>query len=98
MTEIHAIRPPNTSTVIHLELAGYQPSMKPRSVTDTVLCNAFVKRDRTRVPLADALAWTAEPAPNEPREQWRWCRPCLGHAAAIHGIADQILTTIVETP
>ncbi len=96
MTDILAVRPPGTSTVIHLELPGYQPSQRRRGVTDAVLCNAFVKRDRSRVPLPDALAWTQPPAPNEPHEQWRWCRNCLGHAVAIHGLADQILKQIVE--
>lgn len=98
MTEILAVRPPGTSTVIHLELPGYRPSHRTRGVVDTVLCNAFVKRDHTQVALADALAWTTPPAAHEPHEQWRWCRGCLGHAVAIHGLGDRILKLIVEAP
>jgi len=94
MTEIFAVRPPGTSTVIHLEIPGYKPSSARTRSTEAVLCNAFVRRDRNRVLLADALAWTAPPAPSEPHEQWRWCRPCLGHAVDAAGLAEATVRAV----
>lgn len=94
MTEIFAVRPPGTSTVIHLEIPGYKPSPSRTRSTEAVLCNAFVKRHRNRVPLAVALAWTNPPGPDEPHEQWRWCRPCLGHAVDAAGLAEATVRAV----
>lgn len=104
--DILAVRPPGTSTVIHLELPGYQPaaarSGKTRLKTEAVLCNAFVKADRSRVPLTEATGWTAPPGPGEPHEQWRWCRHCLGHLVELAGLETLVLTTatggVVDPP
>jgi hypothetical protein len=95
MNEIMAVKP-NGGTVVHLAQLGYQPGKKRRSIRDDCsLCNVGVPRQE-RVPLSEALRW---PNPDNgsairPGLPWSWCRPCIGHAAAIAGLGSAVLVQV----
>lgn len=99
--EIFAVRPGPAGSMIHLFSPGYRPGAKGRSCVDTsALCGPSVHplTDDRVTPLPDALGWT------EPHQHtdgchtpaWRWCRPCLGHAATIAGLASETAIAIAE--
>lgn len=89
---------PNGGTVVHLAQVGYQPGKKRRGIRDHAsLCNVLVG-GQARVPLAEALRW---PNPDDgsavrPGLPWTWCRPCIGHAAAIVGLGHSVLGHVAE--
>jgi hypothetical protein len=96
MTEILAVHP-RGGAVIHLSSPGYQPGAKTRSCRDVdSLCGVLVSRQPT-APLAEAVSW---PDTHKdcgcPRPGWRWCRACLGHAATLAGVVDQVLNAIIK--
>ncbi|MFB9687680.1 hypothetical protein [Amycolatopsis plumensis] len=100
MTEILAVRPWGNGTTIHLFSPGYQPGKKKRHPAETVLCNGSGSiRNRRLVPLADALGWTKTTHQHDDgcdHAPWRWCRPCLGHAAHVAGLAEVIAAVIAR--
>ncbi|RSD21980.1 hypothetical protein [Amycolatopsis eburnea] len=100
MTEILAVRPWGNGTTIHLYSAGYQPGKKKRHPADAVLCNGFgTTRNRDLVPISEALGWTTAAHRHDDgcgHAPWRWCRPCLGHAAVLAGMADEAAAAIAK--
>ena len=94
--EIFVAVPSGYGLILHLHSPGYQPGTNPgrrRSEAYPVaLCNnRFVEHD-TLVPLHDGL--DLKPTGTDPRPAWRWCRVCIGHAVALVGLDQQVLTWI----
>lgn len=95
---IYAIAPRHTAEVIHLYVEGYLPRgrqlvrQKRRSV-DKPLCPAYVPgiAQARKVPLKEALRWPEHvPTAEDMRPRRRWCPSCLGHAADLLGLADNL--------
>lgn len=96
MTKILAIQPAQWGTVVHLHLEGYQPSNKPRPDRMATMCGAFTPNSRPYLDLADAARWVgAESTPDDPRPQWRWCRSCVGHAAAARDVLNDAVSAVL---
>lgn len=95
MNRVMAIRPAGWGSVVHLHLDGYQPSTKPRPDAMESMCGAYTK-SRPYMELADAARWVgAESTPDDPRPEWRWCRSCVGHAAAAHDLLNSMVAAVL---
>jgi len=108
---IEAIAPSWQSSKIHLHVAGYLPRGRPgrrpkeRCLKVTPMCGASAAGSTTaaRVPLKDALHWPTwkpacdgEPFPTPAVPERRWCVACLGHAADLLGLADDLVRALVS--
>ncbi|RZQ59822.1 hypothetical protein [Amycolatopsis suaedae] len=99
MTDILAIEPSESGRIVHLDLPGYQPGRKSRSCSQAMaMCGAFVGAGHQRIPLAQAREWTRRAPTSPPTPVLTWCRPCLGHAATVHGLAEQLVDELLSSP
>lgn len=96
MIELYACKPGPSGHTVHLQSPDYRPGKKSRSICDSAsLCGVLVTGDRE--PLPEALKWPS-PAPATllaPAREWAWCKPCVGHAAAMAGLCRQVLESVV---
>lgn len=99
---IYAVSPRGDAWRIHLYVEGYQPRAAPwrrpkKRGIDTPLCGAYVASFDTarKVPLKEALRWPDGPRyPDDPGPPRRWCPSCLGHAADLLGLANNLARTL----
>ncbi|HYS41151.1 MAG TPA: hypothetical protein VEO01_36515 [Pseudonocardiaceae bacterium] len=92
MKPIFVAIPRGHGLILHLHSPGYRPGPKPRGIGDSAaLCNYSIHGDPL-VPLRDGLH--LKPTGTDPRPAWRWCRSCIGHAVAIAGLDQEVLTWI----
>jgi hypothetical protein len=48
-------------------------------------------------PLAIALRWTSLlPSDADPRPTWMWCKLCMGHVVAVHGMQHEVLAAVAK--
>jgi hypothetical protein len=101
---IEAIAPSWQSSKIHLHVEGYRPRGRPgrkpkeRCLKVSPMCGVFAPSTAVRVPLREALHWpkwtpqaTGEPFPVPPVPERRWCVACLGHAADLLGLTENLV-------
>lgn len=104
---IEAIAPSWNSSKIHLHVEGYRPRGRPghkprdRCLRVTPMCGVFAPSTAVRVPLKEALHWPkwkpgkqGEPFPTPPVPERRWCCACLGHAADLLQLTDNLVRGI----
>ena len=96
-TEIFVAVPSGYGLVLHLHSPGYQPggeqSARKRDLAYPVaLCNNRSIKHDTLIPLRDGLNLRRTEVGTGPA--WRWCRVCIGHAVAIEGLEQRVLTWI----
>ena len=90
--EIFVAVPRGHGLILHLQSPGYRPGPRQRSIGDSAaLCGYSVSRDPL-VPLREGLH--LKPTGTDPRPAWQWCRVCVGHAVALAGLDQHVLTWI----
>lgn len=93
--EIFVAVPSGYGLVLHLHSPGYQPggeqSARKRDLSYPVaLCNNRSIRHDRLLPLREGLHLVR----SDTGPAWRWCRVCIGHAVAIEGLEQHVLTWI----
>lgn len=77
----------------HLHLPGYRPGKRPRSCAATSsLCGVSVLGCQL-VPLPESIGM--RPSGTDPCPGWLWCRPCVGHAVGLAGLATEVLGLVI---
>ena len=92
---LEAVAPSHMGSKVHLYADGYQPGKKRRSSATMALCSSYISPQDQRAPFLEALHWPQRvPTAEDNRPQRRWCLSCIGHAAAILGITDHMISVL----